>query len=74
MFTLYHQIAKIQHKQVAMKQLTEQHTSHQPESDITQLKSQLATQQVSLLYNHLIEHTLDKKILSTWLNATLSVD
>ena len=36
-----------QRHQLAMKQLTEQHTPHQSERDITQFKSQLATQQVS---------------------------
>jgi len=47
---LYYQMADIQQKyQLAMKQLTEQHKSNQSESHITQLKSQLATQQVSLL-------------------------
>ena len=42
-------MADIQQKhQLAVKQLTDQHTSSQSESSITQLKSQLATQQVSV--------------------------
>ena len=46
----YYQMADIQQKhQLAMKQLTDQHTSGQSELHITQFKSQLATQQVSLL-------------------------
>ena len=39
-----------QRHQLVMKQLSEQHISNQSELDATQLKSQLATQQVSLLY------------------------
>jgi len=41
------QIADIHHKhQQATKQLIEQYTSQQSESNVTQFKSQLATQQV----------------------------
>ena len=44
-----HQMADIQQRHLlAMKQLTEQHTPHQSEQDISQFKSQLATQQVSV--------------------------
>ena len=46
---IYHQVSDIQQKhQLAMKQLMEECTSRQSESHIAQLKSQLATQQVSI--------------------------
>ena len=53
MFVLCHQMADIQQRhQLAMKQLTEQHTPNQSERDITQFKSQLATQQVSKRHDY----------------------